>query len=353
MKKLLLLILLLMITMRTAFAEDIPVLTGVVAASNVERITAPYAGEVISLLFREGDAVTAGMEAATMSPNIVRAPCSGTVTLFASLGDDAADVQHLYGALAVIEPEVRYRVTASILTDSCLPQNQLVHPGETVYLFCTGDGAHSGSGVVTSASGNGFSVLVTEGDFLFGEGVDVCRRGDCVGDDCIGSGTLARIDPVRCTGEGLVVSEFVGSGMHVEAGDELYELAPTRDAHFVMHETSGVVAEVCVQEGDWVEAGETLALVWPDEAMRVILHVPEALLNDYTLGRTVRLAFADGRESEGRIVWVGMIPEYSDDEPLWEAHIAFEADAATKYGMHVDVQPVQEETGFPLIATPK
>ena len=49
MKKLLLLILLLTMTMRTAFADDIPVLTGVVAASDVERITAPYAGEVISL----------------------------------------------------------------------------------------------------------------------------------------------------------------------------------------------------------------------------------------------------------------------------------------------------------------
>ena len=353
MKKLLLLTLLLTIVVRTAFAEDIPALTGVVAASDVERITAPYAGEVISLLFREGDAVTAGMEAATMSPNIVRAPCSGTVTLFASQGDDAADVQHLYGALAVIEPEARYRVTASILTDSCLPHNQLVHPGETVYLCCTGDGAHSGKGIVTSASGDCFSVLVTEGDFLFGEGVDVCRRGDCVGDDCIGSGTLARIAPVPCTGEGLVVSEFVGSGMHVEAGDELYELAPTWDAHFVMHETSGVVAEVCVQEGDWVETGETLALVWPDEAMRVILHVPEALLADYALGRTVRLDFADGRECEGRVVWVSMIPDASTDTPLWETHIAFEADAATKFGMRVDVQPVHEETGSHLYAATK
>ncbi len=161
MKKTFLLILLLTLTMRTAFADDIPVLTGVVAASNVERITAPYAGEVISLLFREGDAVTAGMEAATMSPNIVRAPCSGTVMLFASKGDDAADVLQLYGALAVIEPDACYRVTASILTDSCLPQNQLVHPGETVHLCCTGDGAHSGKGIVTSVSGNCFSVLVT------------------------------------------------------------------------------------------------------------------------------------------------------------------------------------------------
>lgn len=343
MKKLHLLILLLTIVVRTSFAEDIPALSGVVAASNVERITAPYAGEVISLLFREGDVVTAGMEAATMSPNIVRAPCSGTVTLFASQGDDAADVLQLYGALAVIEPDARYRVTASILTDSCLPQNQLVHPGESVYLCCTGDGAHNGKGIVTTVTGSSFSVLVTEGDFLIGEAVDVCRRGDCVGDDCIGSGTLARIDPVPCTGEGLVVSEFVGNGAQVQAGDELYELAPTWDAHFVMHETSGVVAEVCVQEGDWVEAGDTLALVWPDEAMRVILHVPEALLEDYAPGRSVRLTFADGRESEGRVVWVSMIPDASTDTPSWETHISCEADAATKYGMRVDVRPVQEE----------
>lgn len=194
-------------------------------------------------------------------------------------------------------------------------------------------------------------MLVTEGDSLFGEAVDVCRRGDCVGDDCLGSGTLARIDPVPCTGEGLVVSEFVESGMHVEAGDELYELAPTWDTHFVMHEASGVVAEVCVQEGDWVEAGDTLALVWPDEAMRVILHVPEALLDDYALGRTVRLAFADGRESEGRIVWVSMVPDSLPDTPSWETHIAFEADTATKYGMRVDVRPVHEETGSHQITT--
>ena len=141
--------------------------------------------------------------------------------------------------------------------------------------------------------------------------------------------------------------------MHVEAGDELYELAPTWDAHLVLHETSGVVAEVCVQEGDWVEAGETLALVWPDEAMRVILHVPEELLGDYALGRSVRLVFADGREREGCVVWVSMIPDASSDTPLWETHIAFEADAATKYGMRVNVHPVQEETDSHLIAALK
>lgn len=336
MKKIFLLILLL--TMRTAFADDISVLTGVVAASDVERITAPYAGEVISLLFREGDAVTAGMEAATMSPNIVRAPCSGTVTLFASRGDNAADVQQLYGALACIEPDASYRVNATILTDSCLPQNQLIHPGETVYLCCTGDGAHSGKGVVASVSGSSFSVLVTEGDFLFNETVDICRRGDCVGDDCIGTGTLARIDPVPFTGEGLVISEFIGNGAHVDVGDELYELAPTWDAHFVMHEASGVVAEMCVQEGDWIDAGDTIALVWPDEAMRVILYVPEQLLDDYAWNSTVSLTFADGWEAEGRIVWVSMIPDFSVDTPLWETHIAFESGVATKYGMSVEVR---------------
>lgn len=340
MKKLLPLILL-PVMMCTALADDGAVLNGIVAAADVERITAPYAGEVISLLLREGDAVTAGMEAATMSPNIVRAPCSGTVTLFAARGDNAADVQQLYGALACIEPDARYQVAASILTDSCLPQNQLVHPGETVYLCCTNDGLHSGVGTVTAVNGSSFSVLVTAGDFLFGEAVDICRRGDCTGDDCIGTGTLSRIDPVYCTGEGLVVSEFVGSGMHVEAGDELYELAPTWDAHFVMHEATGVVAEVCVQEGDRVEAGDTLALVWPDEAMRVILHVPEALLADYACSSLVSLTFADGRTTDGRIVWVSMVPEASTGDPQWEAHIAFEPDASTRYGMNVEVRPAQ------------
>ena len=171
--------------------------------------------------------------------------------------------------------------------------------------------------------------------------MDICRSGDCMGDDCIGSGTLARIDPIACTGEGMVVSEFVGNGMHVEAGDELYELAPTWDAHFVMHETSGVVAEVCVQEGDWVEAGETLALVWPDEAMRVILHVTEALLDDYALGRTVRLAFADGRESEGCIVWVSMLSDISSGFPTWEAHIIPASTDDLRYGMCTEILLVE------------
>ena len=235
-------------TTGSAFCEGNTSLNGVVAATDVERIIAPYAGEVITLLFREGDAVTAGMEAATMSPNYVLAPCSGTVTLFASQGDDALDVQLIYGALACVEPDASYTVAAEILLDSCLPQNQLVHPGESVYLCCMNDGSHSGKGIITSVTGSSFTVLVTEGDFLFGEAVDICRRGDCMEDDCIGNGTLSRINPLTCTGEGLVISEFVGNGDHVEAGEVLYELAPTWDAHFVMHEASGIVAEVCVRE---------------------------------------------------------------------------------------------------------
>ncbi|MBQ8617111.1 MAG: HlyD family efflux transporter periplasmic adaptor subunit [Clostridia bacterium] len=351
MKKLFLCLMLIAVTTGSALCEGNTSLTGVVAATDVERITAPYAGEVITLLFREGDAVTAGMEAATMSPNYVLAPCSGTVTLFASQGDDASDVQLIYGALACVEPDASYTVAAEILMDSCLPQNQLVHPGETVYLCCTNDGSHNGKGIVTSVTGSSFTVLVTEGDFLFGEAVDICRRGDCMGDDCIGSGLLSRIDPLTCAGEGLVISEFVGNGDHVEAGEVLYELAPTWDAHFVMHETSGVVAEVCVREGDWVEAGETLALVWPDEAMHIIVDVPESLLDDYELNTSVRLMFTDGREAEGRVVWMSMIPDSSAGASLWKMHIAFEYDAEIKYGMSVEVQPMHEENDICLIAS--
>ncbi|MBR3764877.1 MAG: HlyD family efflux transporter periplasmic adaptor subunit [Clostridia bacterium] len=337
------LLLLLLSTMNAAFANDSPVLTGVIAATDEEKITAPYAGEVISLLFREGDAVTAGMEAATMTPNIMRAPCSGTVTLFANQGDDAADVQLLYGALACIQPDASYRVAAAILTNNWLPQNQLVQPGETVYLRCTTDGVRSGQGVVTSVSGSSYSVLVTEGDFLLGEAVDIFRRVDGMDDNCIGTGTIARIDPVFCTGDGMVISEFVGNGDYVEAGDELYELAPTRDGHFVMHETSGVVAEVCVEEGDRVEAGDTIALVWPDEAMHVIIHVPEHLLDDYAWNAAVTLTFSDGRQTEGRISWVSMVPDGSEATCTWEAHIAFARDTTLRYGMRVEVRPVQEE----------
>lgn len=347
MKKLFLCLMLIAVTTGSALCEGNATLTGVVAATDVERITAPYAGEVIILLFREGDAVTAGMEAATMSPNYVLAPCSGTVTLFANRGDNAADVQQFNGALACVEPDASCTVEAEILMDSCLPQNQLVHPGETVYLCCTNDGSHNGKGIVTSVTGSSFTVLVTEGDYLFGETVDICRRGDCMGDDCIGSGTLSRIDPLTCTGEGLVISEFVGNGDHVEAGEVLYELAPTWDAHFVMHETSGVVAEVCVREGDWVEAGETLALVWPDEAMHIIVDVPESLLDDYELNTSVRLMFTDGQETEGRVVWMSMIPDTATGVPLWQTHISFDPDGMMQYGISVEVCLMHNDANIP------
>ena len=343
MKKLFLCLMLIAFTTGSALCEGNTSLNGVVAATDVERIIAPYAGEVITLLFREGDAVTAGMEAATMSPNYVLAPCSGTVTLFASRGDDASDVQLIYGALACVEPDASYTVAAEILLDSCLPQNQLVHPGESVYLCCMNDGSHSGKGIITSVTGSSFTVLVTEGDFLFGEAVDICRRGDCMGDDCIGNGTLSRINPLTCTGEGLVISEFVGNGDHVEAGEVLYELAPTWDAHFVMHEASGIVAEVCVREGDWVEAGETIAIVWPDDAMRIAAKIPEECILAYPVGASVHISFNCGMECTGLVEWISMVPDNDSNSAAWTAHISFPPNKQVYYGMTASISPCNDK----------
>lgn len=66
------------------------------------------------------------------------------------------------------------------------------------------------------------------------------------------------------------------------------------------------------------------------------------------LTMTICTAFAEDSPMLTGIVAAS--PDASADTPLWETHIAFEADAATKYGMHVDVHPVQEGTGLHLIA---
>lgn len=327
MKKLMVILLILLLPL----AVRAEVLTGTVVAGREERLITPGGGTLVQVLLRAGQQVYPGTEAATLKPEIVAAPCAGTVTLFGCAGDDASAVSRLYGAVGWIEPDAAYTLDVSIEADSPIPGNQLIHPGESVYLCCTELCMHMGRGVVTQVAGEGYTVLVTEGEFLFGESVDVCRSGDCTGENCIGTGMLRRVLPIPLTGEGLIVYAYVASGMHVEAGDELYELAATMDGHILMNDCGGVVAQVLASPGD------VLAVIWPEDAMRVAFPVPQAQLNDWPAGSCVTLTFADGSVLPGVIEWVEGVPAEGLSSVCYTAYAAFEATESVRFGMTVSV----------------
>lgn len=73
--------------------------------------------------------------------------------------------------------------------------------------------------------------------------------------------------------------------------------------------------------------------------MRVILHVPEALLDDYAWSRSVSMVFADGRETRGCIDWISMIPDISTGLAVWEAHASPESTEGLRYSMCAQVFP--------------
>lgn len=340
-----------------AMAETLPLtLTGTVVSGGSRTVLTPIGGTAETVEVRAGERVSAGDTLLTVETNKIRASQNGVVSLFGEVGDDGDTVTERYGAVAYMEPDYQYSISASTRKAYDATENYYIHPGEKVYLRCYSDGKHVGEGVVTAVSGTNYTVEILSGAFEYGETISIFRDSAYATASRIGRGTIARMDPVAYTDSGVIVKYCVENGAQVQKGDVLFEtVTATFDGQTtnnqVLADQSGVVAAVNVVPGDALTEGGAVLTLYPDEAMRIEAYVSESDLAGIQIGSEVTVEFiyldAAAGSINGTVEAISLIPEENaeeeeDDEVSYAVTILPASTENLRYGMNVTVTTVTE-----------
>ncbi len=326
-------------------SAEVATLEGTVVSTQTIAVLAPAAGTIDEILVSAGERVEEGAKVASLMGTKVYAEESGIARVFGQEGDSVETLTNRYGAVAYIEPDVMYTMSASTRYAYDAEENKMIHPSETVYLNCISDCNHEGVGIVTLVDGTNFTVEVTSGQFESGETVRVYRTQTYDQESRIGRGTMAQASPTAYTGSGTVTAIYAVDGESVSRGALLYETVETGAfADRITAPNSGVVSAVAVAAGDSVEQGVLLAEIFPDDAMRLMVQADEYDLRKLKEGAKVKIVFTNGVTAEGKVERISGIrqeKEAADDETadskednaLFAVYIEFVPAASVSYGM--------------------
>lgn len=332
----------------SALAELI--LDGSVVSNGSEAVRAPFGGVVDEIKFRAGDLVEVGDAVASLLTNRVYAPQDGVVgSVCAREGDSAEGVTTRYGAILYIEPTNRYIIQASTEKAYNSDATKYVHIGEKVYLSCTQDGTHRGTGKVTKVEAadeagiTKYTVEVTGGAFYIGETVGVFRSADYASSSRVGRGTAAQAAAIAVAGEGSILKMHVSPGESVERGQLLFETVEgTLDGLYagdseIVSDVSGIVASVDVQNGAAVAKDANLITVYPFDRLQIEAKVNVLDLGAIHEGDEVTIEFDldpdNLRRYAGKVESVSYVASGEENQKFYSAYISFEADTYVRMGM--------------------
>lgn len=314
--------------------------TGTVAARETVSVVADVGGTVESLSVRAGERVEAGQTVATVRATGVYAVADGTVRgLTAQQGDSAEQT------VLSIAPVSRYTVSATLDDAYDTAANKYITLGESVYMRCSADGTHRAIGRVVGIEGSNYTVEVTGGELYMEETVYIYREDSYESSSRIGSGTVSRSQEIAVSGTGLVASICVGEGESVERGQLLFTCVDADSAESaarggsVISTASGVVTSVAAQVGQALGRGASVICVCPDGAMCVELEVEEADLGYIQVGDRVDIYFdwdEDGANAAvGTVTAISALGTQGEDGVIYTAYVDFEATDAVRLGMTV------------------
>lgn len=354
MKKLMAIILSLMLVSCAALAEN-ALLEGTVVCVESVSITAPATGNILSASVTAGDYVQAGDTLFTLETTKVYAQQSGTVYLFGEEGDSAEMIADRYGAIAYLEAEWQYYISAST-KNAYDTVGTVVHPGEMVYLRNYSDGRRTGIGLITAVSGTSYTVEVTSGTFVESESISIYRDADYNAESRIGRAALCRLDPYTYTGEGCIVKYYVNSGDAVQKGDVLFETLNclyhgAAVSNAVSSTGNGVIASVNASVGGEVTEGAAIAVLYPDSGMRVEAYAMESDLMYISEGAAVQVELTNLGNGEtvlsGVVEKISLLATESEEttEATYAVTVKLEDTQLLRYGMNVTVISEDMEEG--------
>ena len=322
---------------------------GAVTGGTVVPVLAPYGGLVDQMVVQAGDRVSVGDVVAKMQTTKVYAACEGTISgVFGAEGDSSEGITERFGAVLYIEPVNKYTIACTTEKAYDRSENKFIHIGESVYLCCTADGSHQGTGIVTGiGEENKYTVQVNAGEFCLQETVGIFRQKDYASTSRIGRGTVAATAAVAVKGAGSILTMHVKNGDYVERGQLLFEtvdgvldglFSPGSD---IMSTVSGIVATVDSGAGAAVEKGAKLITIYPDDSLQVQVPVLESDLGSIYVGMPVVIEFSwdsdQNTRADGTVTRISYVNTAAEGatEPSYIACIAFTPDEKVRLGMTV------------------
>ena len=324
---------------------------GRVISSESAVITAPFGGIIDKVLVRAGDTIHVGDPVASLQTTKVYAQMDSIVAgIFGKEGDNTEGIATKYGGIMYLEPLNQFIVTADTEKAYNSGAARFIHLGETVYLSCTKDGSHHGTGVVIKVDdldeklNTPYRVEVTSGSFYMGETVGIYRRPNYASTSRLGRGTVRQNAALAVTATGSIRKIFVKEGDRVDRGEELFETVEgTLDGLFPADSTisagmDGIVASVDTTQGTHVDKSGKIITIYPRDSMQIEMQVSELDLPDIHEGDPVSIEFewdVDANHTvRGKISRISRIAVKDTDTTTTKT-----TSTDSKYSVYVDFEP--------------
>lgn len=304
----------------------------VVAASEIQ-VTAASGGALEALNAEIGSTVSEGDVLGSLRTTRVFASQDGTVaSIQASEGDE------IDGTVMEIYPMERYQIYCTVDKAYQSAESTLVHSGEQVYIKCTTNGTHRGVGLITQIEGDEYRVLAVGGELYVGETVYLYRDEDFSAKQRVGIGTVVTSDTEIYEAEGKIVRMHVKEGEYVERGELLFEIADGNTE--ILAPENGLIMETAVQQGDHVEADQTVLTLVPEGQFCIEIYADEASAAQLTEGDAVEIIYPSDVQEQIR---KGVVAEISHiaEESSYRVKILPEITEGLKLGMTAEVRTKQ------------
>lgn len=332
--------LLLLLTLSAACALGATA-NAVIVAPQTAKITAPFSGTLLPFDLTAGDEVAAGDTLFTMDTVPVYATQSGTVSaVFAKAGDDASGVIAHYGSLAVIEPTRALYVAADNSQAYDDDENRYLHAGETLYLKC---GSEKGTGLVTSVSGNAYTVEILTGSFDVGDTVRCYRESGTPSDSETGRGRVTRYPDISVAAEGRIAAVHVKAGDTISVGDLLFEVIDGQSAKgaplSLTAPVSGAITALSTASGAQVYRGQLLCEIADLTQLELSAEVDELDLSTLSVGSalTFTLDAYAGETFSGMVTEIRPIGITRQNATYYDVRITLPAGKTLLPGMNATV----------------
>jgi len=275
------------------------VFTGTTVARNTMNITAQAGGIIDELYIQPGSVVKEGEVIARLRTTKVFATQNGTVARI-----HAEDGKEADGTVLEISPVSRYTIhcTSDSAYDSI--SSNLVHCGETLFMKCTTNGTHQGSGRVYSIDGSTYMVEATGGEFYIGETVYLYRDAEYAYKHLVGTGTVVSSATESYESEGRITAIHVSEGEYVEKGELLYEVIDGESAEIVAPE-DGIITFCDADNGTAVEDGQSVANLVSYDEICISVQAEERQIGQISVGDSAALTYsfnADERLISGTVI---------------------------------------------------
>ena len=306
------------------------VFTGTTVARSTMAITANAGGIIDELYVQPGSAVKEGEVIARLRTTKVFANQNGTVARIQAEEGKEAD-----GTVLEISPVSRYTIycTSDSAYDSI--SSNLVHCGETLYMKCTNNGTHQGSGRVYSIDGSDYMVEAAGGEFYVGETVYLYRDAEYAFKHLVGTGTVVSAATEAYESKGRIIAIHVSEGEYVEKGELLYEVIDGESIEIIAP-ADGIISVCEAKNGAKVEKDQIVASVaaYGDICIAVLLtedHIAQVSIGDSAA--LIYSCYGEDRLISGTVM---AISENKQDES-YMAYILPE-EAPAQLGMTVEAR---------------